>query len=74
MKLKRPPQPLVFMFDGPTALCAAVSELYRREPKAPSALCEWRGRYYLQVGAPLNGRRRLAGVGERWGRLSLIHI
>lgn len=68
MKLKRPPQPLVFMFDGPTALCAAVSELYRREPKAPSALCEWRGRYYLQVGAPLNGRRRLAGVGERWGR------
>lgn len=68
MKLKRPPQPLVFVYDGPTALCAAVSELYRLEPKTPSALCVWRGRYYLQVGARLSGRRQLARAGERWGR------
>ena len=68
MKLKRPPQPLVFVYDGPTALCAAVCELYRLEPKAPSALCMWRGRYYLQVGAPLRGRRRVWRAGERWGQ------
>lgn len=67
MKLKTPPQPLVFVYDGPTALCAAVSELYRLEPRTPSALCMWRGRYYLQVGACLGKRRRLARVGERWG-------
>ncbi len=34
MKLKRPPQPLVFVYDGPTALCAAVCELYRLEPNS----------------------------------------
>ncbi len=68
MKLKRPPQPLVFVYDGPTALCAAVSELYRLEPVAPSALCMWRGRYYLSVGAGLNMRARLRRTGGRWGR------
>lgn len=68
MKLKRPPQPLVFVYDGPTALCAAVAELYRREPGAPSALCVWRGRYYLQVGAGLSRRRRVIRAGGRWGR------
>lgn len=62
-----PPQPLVFVYDGPTALCAAVSELYREEPQAPSELCMWRGRYYLQVGAGLGARKRLAGIGGRWG-------
>ena len=68
MKLKRPPQPLVFAFEGPTALCAAVAELYRLEPRAQSSLCEWRGRYYLQVGTKLCGRRQLMGIGGRWGR------
>ena len=68
MKLKTPPQPLVFVFDGPTALCAAVSEFYRLGPPAPSELCMWRGRYYLQVGAGLGGRGRYRRSGERWGQ------
>lgn len=68
MKLKTPPQPLVFAFEGPTALCAAVAELYRLAPGAASSLCEWRGKYYLQVDAGLGGRRKLMGIGGRWGR------
>lgn len=68
MKLKTPPQPLVFMYDGPTALCAAVSELYRMEPGTPSSLCVWRGRYYLKVSAKLSKRKRLVETGGRWGR------
>lgn len=68
MKLKTPPQPLVFVYEGPTALCAGVSEIYRLEPQAPSALCMWQGRYYLQVCARLGGRRQLIRAGERWGR------
>lgn len=68
MKLKKTPQPLVFVYEGPTALCAAVSGLYRLDPQAPSELCMWQGRYYLQVGARLSGRKRLIRVGERWGR------
>ena len=68
MKLKTPPQPLVFVYDGPTALCAAVSEFYRLEPLATSALCMWRGRYYLLVGAGLSRRRKVRRTGERWGQ------
>lgn len=68
MKLKMPPQPLVFAFDGPTALCAAVTELYRLQPRAPSALCVWRGRYYLQVSTGLLGRRQVWRAGERFGQ------
>lgn len=67
MRLKTPPQPVVFRFDGPTALCAAVEEIYRMDPQAPSALCRWRGRYFLQVRAGLHMRGRLARSGARYG-------
>ena len=67
MRLKTPPQPVVFRFDGPTALCSAVEEIYRMAPKAPSALCRWQGRYFLQVRAGLGMRRRLARSGARYG-------
>lgn len=67
MRLKTPPQPVVFRFDGPTALCSAVEEIYRMAPKAPSVLCRWRGRYFLQVRAGLGMRGRLARSGARYG-------
>lgn len=67
MKMKTPPQPLVFVFRGPTALCAAVSELYRMEPRVASSLCVWRGKYFLQVGAGLCRRSRMAQKVEQYG-------
>ncbi|RKJ38273.1 hypothetical protein D7X94_16985 [Acutalibacter sp. 1XD8-33] len=67
MRLKTPPQPLVFCFDGATALCGAVAEIYRIQPKTPSALCLWRGKYILQVSSGLLERRRLAQAVCRYG-------
>lgn len=67
MRLKTPPQPLVFCFEGATALCGAVAEIYRVEPKAPSALCLWQGKYVLRVSAGLLRRRRLAQAACRYG-------
>ncbi len=49
MRMKTPPQPLVFRLEGATALCGAVAEIYRRWPAAPSCLCIWQGFYYLRV-------------------------
>lgn len=65
MRMKTPPQPLVFRLEGAEALCSAVAELYRRWPQAPSCLCMWRGAYFLQVEAGLCQRgevRRTAGA------------
>lgn len=67
MKLKAPPQPVVFRFRGPTALCGAVEEIYKLASRVPSDLCKWRGAYYLQVGAGLGERRRLAAAAKRYG-------
>lgn len=67
MRMKRPPQPLVFRFDTATDLCGAVAELYGFDPAAPSALCSWRGRYFLQVCAGLTKRKRLAEAVGRYG-------
>ncbi len=67
MRMKTPPQPLVFRFEGATALCGAVTEIYRRWPKAPSELCTWGGAYFLQVGAGLSARKRLAGTAGQFG-------
>lgn len=67
VRMKTPPQPLVFCYNGPTALCAAVAELYRLEPKVPSALCVWRGKYYLRVEARLNRRKCVAETGGQYG-------
>lgn len=65
--MKMPPQPLVFRYDGATALCAAVAELYRLEPQTPSALCMWRGKYYLRVESGLSKRKHVAETGGRYG-------
>ena len=67
MKMKTPPQPLVFRYDGPTALCRGVAALHRLAPRTSSALCLWRGKYYLRVGATLRLRRQLAETGSRYG-------
>lgn len=67
MRMKTPPQPLVFRLEGATALCGAVAEIYRRWPAAPSCLCIWQGFYYLRVGARLCQRGRLARAAGRYG-------
>ncbi len=68
MRIKTPPQPLVFRLEGATALCGAVAAIYRAWPKAASSLCLWRGAYYLQVSAGLAQRQRLARTAGRYGR------
>ena len=63
MKLKRPPQPLVFQYENVTALCTAVVQLYQCRPWQ-AALCLYRWRYYLSIGCALGRRqeaRRVAG-------------
>lgn len=67
MRMKKPPQPLLFRFDGPTTLCEAVQELYRLDPGVSAALCLWQGKYHLLVAAGLRGRKRLAQALRRYG-------
>lgn len=71
MKMKTPPQPLVFRFDGATALCGAVENIYKLSPCVSSALCRWREWYFLRVGAKLGMRgqlmRAVAGYGDYLG-------
>ncbi len=67
MKLKTPPQPIVFRFEGPTALCEAVRSLYEVVPNAPSALCGWRGFYFLRVQVGFKTRKRVMVLGARYG-------
>lgn len=65
MRMKRPAQPLVFRFSGAGPLCGAAVALYERFPGIPSALCLYRGAYYLKVAAGLRQRpgvRRMAGT------------
>lgn len=68
MRLKGAPQPMVFRFDGPTALCGAVEGIYRLTPGAASRLCRWRGRYFLRVEAGLAQRQQLARAAEPYGK------
>lgn len=67
MRIKTPPQPLVFRLEGASALCGAVAELYRRWPEAPSCLCLWQGAYFLQVEARLSQRRQMNRVVQSFG-------
>ena len=67
MKLKRPPQPLVFQYENVTALCTAVVQLYPCRPWQ-AALCLYRGRYYLSIGCAL-GRRQEAREAGVWDRV-----
>ena len=72
MKLKRPPQPLVFQYENVTALCTAVVQLYPCRPWQ-AALCLYRGRYYLSIGCALGRRqeaRRLANMARYTSRSS----
>lgn len=68
MRMKSAPQPIVFRFDGASALCGAVEDIYRLAPGAPSGLCRWKGRYFLRVEAGLAQRRVLSEAAERYGR------
>lgn len=66
MKLKRPPQPLVFQYESATALCGAVASLYRHRPLRAS-LCLYRGRYYLEVRCGLGKRGRVRRACRPYG-------
>ena len=68
MRLKSPAQPLVFRFAGAGALCCAAAALYRALPDLESALCLYRGSYYLRVGASLGQRGRVRRRAGAFGR------
>lgn len=62
LRLKAPPQPLVFCFQDATGLCAAVQALYRLRPQLGAGLSFSGGRYYLCVEAPLRDRQLVRGA------------
>lgn len=67
MRIKTPPQPLVFQYEDATALCGAVENIYQLSPDVPSTLCRWQGKYFLRVNAKLGLRRQLAEVVKGYG-------
>lgn len=67
LRLKHPPQPLVFCFSGVSQLFGAVSKLYELLPRAPSSLCLYRGGYFLALYAPLSQRVRAVRAAGEYG-------
>ena len=71
MRLKAPPQPLVFRFAGATPLCGGMAALYQRFPGLEASLCLYQGLYYMKAAASLSQRealrRELAAFGSCLG-------
>lgn len=67
MRLKHPPQPLVFSFRGVSSLCGAVSAVYELLPQVPSSLCLYRGIYFLALQVPLRYRIPVAAAATEFG-------
>lgn len=67
MRLKSPPQPLVFCFSGVSPLCGAVAKLYDIYPEVSAYLCLNAEKYYLAVYASLAMRRRVFSIVMEYG-------
>lgn len=67
MRLKRPPQPLVFCFADAASLCAAWVGLYERLPCLRAGLCLYRGRYYLAAYGKLADRGMILSAAGGYG-------
>ncbi len=67
MRIKTPAQPLVFRYQGATALLTAVAELYGSCPQLRSRLCLYAGWYYLAVKAGLRERPAVRSVAGEYG-------
>lgn len=77
MKLKKPPQPLVFGLADAGKVCGAVGKLYREWPGLGASLCGYQGRYFLAVRCPLalRGavRRVVGGLGRFLGPSPVLY-
>ena len=67
MRMKAPPQPLVFCFTGVTVLCEAVSALYRMDAAIKASLCVYAEKYYLAVYLSLKKREKFRKLLREYG-------
>ena len=75
MRIKTPAQPLVFRFQGVSALMLAVQRLYALRPCPHSRLALFAGQYYLAVGGGFGQRDRvLRAVGASGRRLGACPV